>query len=476
MSSQPAGPAPGSRLEFPGGAAGALVPFGVFLAGVAWLGLSGAPDERGFWPVLVLALAVGLGLARDRRAAAEAILHGMARPIVMLMVLAWLLAGVLGAVLGAAGLVDGLVALARAAGVAAGGYVAAAFAACALVSTATGTSLGTLLVAGPILYPAGGPLGADPAFLIGAILAGSTFGDSISPVSDTTIASATTQHADLGGTVRSRLKYVLPAAALAAAVYFAAGGAPGGAGPVGAPVAAGPGSFRPLLMLLVPALVLGLLFAGRHLLEGLLAGIVAAVVLGLAAGLIEPAQVLHIDRARFGARGLVVEGMERGVGASVFTLLLMGLVGMVERSGLLDRLVEGARHRARGVRAGEAWIVGALTAVMTLTTHSVVAILTVGDFTRETGTRLGIGRYRRANLLDVTACTLPFLLPFFIPTVIAASTTAAGDAGGMPRLGPWDAGLHNVYSWGLVAMVAVAVATGFGRGEDRSEEAGRTKG
>lgn len=468
MSIHPAGPVPGDRLEFPGGTVGALLPFGMFLGGVAWLGLSGAPDERGFWPVLLLALAAGLALARDRRAAAEAILQGMARPIVMLMVSAWLLAGVLGSLLGATGLVGGLATLARSAGVAEGGFVAAAFVACALVSTATGTSLGTLLVAGPILYPAGGPLGADPAFLIGAILAGSTFGDSISPVSDTTIASATSQHADLGGTVRSRFKYVLPAAALAIAVYLVAGGAAVAGAAPDPPVA---GSFRPLLMLVVPVLVLGLLFAGRHLLEGLMAGIVAAVVLGLTAGLLEPGQLLFIDQEQFSARGLVLEGMERGVGASVFTLLLMGLVGMVERTGLLERVVEGARARARSARGAEAWIVGALTAVMVLTTHSVVAILTVGDFTRETGAPFGLGRYRRANLLDVTACTLPFLLPFFIPTVIAASTTAAGEAIGMPRLGPWDAGLHNVYSWGLVAMVAVAVSTGFGRGEDRRRTA-----
>ncbi len=54
------------------------------------------------------------------------------------------------------------------------------------------------------------------AFLNGMTrVRGATFGDNISPVSDTTIASATTQHSDLGGVVRSRLKYALAAAALA---------------------------------------------------------------------------------------------------------------------------------------------------------------------------------------------------------------------------------------------------------------------
>ncbi len=43
--------------------------------------------------------------------------------------------------------------------------------------------------------------------LIGAILAGATFGDNISPVSDTTIASATTQNAEMGAVVRSRLRW-----------------------------------------------------------------------------------------------------------------------------------------------------------------------------------------------------------------------------------------------------------------------------
>ena len=56
----------GAPLPFHGGTAAALAPLAVFLGGVAWLALQGAPDERGFWPVLVAALTVGLVLARDR--------------------------------------------------------------------------------------------------------------------------------------------------------------------------------------------------------------------------------------------------------------------------------------------------------------------------------------------------------------------------------------------------------------------------
>ncbi|MGD2113593.1 MAG: Na+/H+ antiporter NhaC family protein [Acidobacteriota bacterium] len=457
-------------LRFHGGLAGAVAPFAIFLAGVAWLALSGAPDERGFWPVLLAALTAGLALARDRAAYADAAIHGMSRPIVMVMVLAWLLAGVLAALMNASGFVESLVWLARAAGVAGGGFAAVSFLVTAVVATATGTSLGTLLLAAPLLYPAGAALGTEPVWLLGAILGGATFGDNVSPVSDTTIASATTQWADLGGVVRSRMRYALPAAAVALALFAALAGAGGEGAVPGAPDPA-PGASLPPLdvsprglpMLIAPAVVLGLLLARRHLLEGLTAGIVAALVLGLPLGLIAPAAVLSIDAGGFTARGLIVEGMERGIGVAVFTLLLMGLVGGLEATGVLRRLVELAERRTRTARGAELWAFGATSAAVLLTTHSVVAILTVGDFVRRTGERFGIGPYRRANLLDVTVCTYPFLLPYCIPTILASSLTAGAEAFGMPRITPLAAGMANLHSWALLGMVVLAVATGYGR-------------
>ncbi|MGD8331535.1 MAG: Na+/H+ antiporter NhaC family protein [Acidobacteriota bacterium] len=450
-------------LQFYGGTAGALAPFALFLAGVGWLGLAGAPDERGFWPVLLAALALGLLLARDRNRYAEAVIDGMSRPIVMLMVMAWLLAGVLGTLMGAGGLIDALLWIAGGLGLGGTGFVLASFVVCAVVSTATGTSLGTILLCAPLLYPAGGLLGAEPAVLVGAIIGGATFGDNVSPVSDTTIASAMTQGADLGGVVRSRLKYALAAAALALVAYGVAAAATTAAGSAGG--VALPGSPRGLPMLLAPAVALALLLARRHLVEGLMWGSVTAVVIGLTLGLLAPAQLMSIDADAFIARGLILDGMERGIGVSVFTLLLMGLVGGIEATGVTQRVIDGARRRIHSPRGAEAWIFAAVSAVVVLTTHSAVAILTVGRFASETGAALGIGRYRRANILDITVCTYPFLLPFFIPTILIASTTAAGLDVGLPRVSALQAGLHNFHSWALLAVVLAAIATGWGRND-----------
>lgn len=463
MSETPALP---TVLAFRGGLPGALAPFLFFLAGVIALGLGGAPDERGFWPVLIAALGFQALLARDRRAWSDAVLDGMSRRIVMLMVLAWLLAGVMASVLGASGLVEALAGTAHRLGIGGGAFAAVAFVIAAFVSTATGTSLGTILLVAPLIYPAGVGLGTVPGVLAGAILGGATFGDNISPVSDSTIASSSTQEASMGEVVRSRLRYALPAAALA--IVLAAW--LGSGGPMSDDGSSLFGDPRALLMLGAPLAVIALLMRGGHLVPSLLAGGIGAAVLSVALGLVAPTALFGIDRDNFTATGLVLDGLERGVGVSIFTILLMGLTGGLERSGILDRAAAFAEARNHHRRDAEIWIVGLVSVAVMLTTHAVVAILLAGPFARRAGERYDLPAARRANLLDVTVCTWPFLLPWFIPTILMSAMTRGPDlatAPQAPALGPWTVGLFNFHAWGLLLMVIAAVGFGYGRHDDR---------
>jgi Na+/H+ antiporter NhaC len=259
------------------------------------------------------------------------------------------------------------------------------------------------------------------------------------------------------------MAYALPAAGASLLGFLVMGGAESGSA-----ASAGAGSLTPLGMAAAPALALVLLLRGRSLLEGLMAGAAAACALGWLLGLLQPSDLVRIDSASFTARGLIVDGMESAVGISVFTLLLVGLVGALEATGLVDHLVEAARRRSASVASVEAWVVGAASGAVMLTTHSVVAILAVGEFARETGERWGLTPQRRANLLDVTVCTWPFLLPWFVPTILASSQTAG--AAGLARVSPLSAGLHNLYSWGLLVALAVAVGTGYGRSLEARRE------
>ncbi|MCG8461174.1 MAG: hypothetical protein MI919_33225 [Holophagales bacterium] len=509
-------------LRYRGGLLGAFAPLMLFLAGVTWLGLSGAPGEQGFWPILVASLALGMMLSRDRHAYSEALIEGMSQPIIMVMILAWLLAGILAALMSASGFVEALVWLADAGGVRGVSFVIAAFLVSCAVSTSTGTSLGTLILCSPLLYPAGGPLGAPPELLLGAILGGATFGDNISPVSDTTIASTVTQGARMGEVVRSLLRYALPAAALAlmatvvagavlespepdpaamASVPFGQdepqldgglpaahtsaepGGSASGTRSKGVTVSSNDGEVedgevrpgepdpRGLPMLLAPVLVIFLLFRHIHLLEGLVVGILSATGLALILGLIAPSDLLYVDPEQITAGGILVEGMQRGVGVSIFTILLMGLVAGLEASGVISRLLGYASRHIDSPRSAEWWSFGTISAATLVTTHSVVALLAVGPFARETGFRQGIPATRRANLLDTTVCTYPFLLPYCIPTILAASTTSDGPLFGMPTLPAATAGLFNFHSWALLLVVLVVIATGWGRGQATLEPA-----
>lgn len=455
-------------LRFHGGTTGAIAPFALFLGGVVWLALSGAPDERGFWPILLAALGLGLALAKDRRQWADVVLTSMAQPIVVLMALAWMLAGVLGVLLSEAGLVQSLAWLATEAALGPAQFAGAVFLICAAVSTSTGTSFGTILVAGPLLYPAGGVLAVDPAVLMGAVLAGATWGDSISPVSDTTIATAGSQGTDVAGTVRTRLAYVLPAGVLALIGIMLLGGWSGATTPTttgtqgGAASVGGSGAALPLLV--VPVIVVAMLVRRRHLLEGLFGGIGLTIALALALRLLTPQQLFYVDANAFGAKGLIIDGLERGVGVTVFTLLLMGVVGAVQGAGVLSNWGPSDQGPPTSARRAEWWSVGAASAAVLLTTHSVVAVLSVGPWVKERGERAGLGAYRRANLLDLTVCTWPFLLPYFLPTILASSVTVAGEGFGMPRLSPLTIGLHNVYAWVLLVTVPFVIVTGLGRG------------
>ena len=482
------GPRPATPLRFRGGLATAALPIVVFVAGAAWLGFSGAPDERGLWPVLLAAIGVGLVLARRAADYGAAVIRGMSRPIVMLMVMAWLLAGVFSVLLRESGLVHALVWAGGELGVRGGGFVLLAFLIAVLFSTATGTSLGTILICAPLLYPAAGVLEAHPTLLIGAILAGATFGDNVSPVSDTTIASASSQRAPMGGVVRSRLRYALPAAAATAVVLFALGGAdtpPGAAaatasatGEALATISAGPagqpgtltGNPAALPMLIAPLATFLMLWRGRGLVESLFAGVAAAVVVALVADLVTFSDLIHVDTDAFRAEGLILDGMESAVGIVVFTILLMGIVGAVQEAGVLDRLVRDEGAAGESPRRAELRIFGVTSVAVIVTTHSVMAILAVGDLVRKSGRRAGIGRFRRANLLDMTVCTYPFLFPFFIPTLLASSATGSGAAFGVPRVTALAAGLANPYSWALLAAILAAILTGWGRTEQPTRE------
>jgi len=302
--------------------------------------------------------------------------------------------------------------------------------------------------------------------LAGAIIGGATFGDFIAPISDTTIASTLSQKAALGPTVRSRLKYIIPAFVLALIGYFLSAHFSIGMLPstgkelMGAP--------KGLPMLLVPAFIIFLFLKGKHLLHGLLLGLMFGVGLGLILGLLPLDKVLSLDLDNFVAKSFVIDGINRAVGISFFTILLMGLVATLKASGLVKKLVNFAEKHSHTEKHAEGWIAGTVWAAVMLTTHSIVAILMVAEFANTTGEKMKIGPQRRANILSLVVCVFPFLLPYFIPVILMANTTNSGAEFGVPMVSPLEAGMYNFVAWGLLLMALLTILFGYGKSKIKS--------
>ena len=94
---------------------------------------------------------------------------------------------------------------------------------CAISSVLTGTSWGSAATFGVAFMGIGHGLGISPAATAGAIIAGSYFGDKVSPISDTTVLAAATAETDVVAHIRSMLWTTVPAFCIDLAVYAWAG-------------------------------------------------------------------------------------------------------------------------------------------------------------------------------------------------------------------------------------------------------------
>ena len=89
---------------------------------------------------------------------------------------------------------------------------------CAVMSSATGTSWGTVATLGVALTGLGQVFGLSPALAAGAAIAGASFGDKMSPISDTTNLAALSSGTDLYRHIRSMSLTTMPTFLIAGGV------------------------------------------------------------------------------------------------------------------------------------------------------------------------------------------------------------------------------------------------------------------
>ena len=450
------------RLEFRGGMFMSLIPVAiyVFFCVVLFIFFKAFNMEAlavgGF-----LALLFGGLLAKDYGKFWDSALKGISSITSVSVVVILLLVGMFSQLIKLCGLSNGFVWLANSIGIKGGLFVAFTFIAACVVSTATGSSIGTMFIAFPIFYPAGLILGAAPMWMAGSIVSGAIFGDNLAPISDTTIASASTQQfkdgrpADIGGVVSSRLKYSLVGATIAAIIYAVCGGMGGTYQGGQIEALSNPVS---LVMLIPVVIMLFVATKTRNIFAGILVGLTLGTVTGVAAGLFPFSAVFANDAANNAATGFLIDGVNGILPTCGLVISVFGIMGVLTDAGTLDYLADSILNSKMAETDAGAEL--ACVAGISLTTIifggvTSASILTFGPILNKIGAAKNIHPYRRANLLDGIANSLPAIIPFMSVFVfIGAALTG---------LSPVDVAIGSVYATILFFVYVIACATGWGR-------------
>lgn len=423
----------------------------------------------------IVALIIGSFFSKNWGKYWEAVVTGMQSRLINELTLILLIVGIFGKLMTRGGVANGFVWLGSELGLHGGLFTMFTFIATAIIATATGTSIGTLFTAFPILYPSGLLLGADPAFMAGAILSGAIFGDNVGPISDTTIASANTQQfknkpgvADIAGVVGSRMKYAM-AAAIPTAICFAIFGGSDVAGNTAEAEAILQSYSDPkgLIMLIPVAVLLAVAFVKRNIYIACTWGIVSGTVIGLVSGILVPADIISMQDGVLS--GFLIDGINNMIGTVGYNYGVAGIVGLLAASGLLDGMINALkRSKLNRTPAGTEVIMagGLMLSSICLGSANGPAIIMWGPVANDLGSSQNLHPYRRANLLDGFASTLPCLIPVTSSFIFIAVSCVQGLMDTytfVPNLSPLDVAGSALHCWFLFVVLVISVASGWGR-------------
>lgn len=364
--------------------------------------------------------------------------RGAANHRILYMVWIFILAGIFAHVAGKAGAVDATVKLTLNA--IPGNYLPAGiFLASCFISMSIGTSVGTIVALTPVVTSMAAEMECNTAWLVAIVVGGSFFGDNLSFISDTTIAATQTQGCSMRSKFINNISLVLPAAVICLLIYAFSGNGLENHETASVSFAEGV-KCVPYLIVIVLAL------AGVNVLVVLFAGIAVAAGMGLF--------FCAFGFQEFCAAGY--DGIVSMSGLIIVTMLAGGMLELVRVNGGIDYLVQITTSRLHSRRGAESAI-ALLTALANVcTANNTIAILTVGDISRDMSKRFSISPRRAASLLDTTSCFVQGVLPYGAQLLMAA---------GLSSLSPVQIIPYLYYPMFIGAAVVLSIVFGRGRKE-----------
>jgi putative methionine transporter, NhaC family (TC 2.A.35.1.-) len=398
----------------------ALMPLVLFLTIFVGTGLSFAFQgiDYAFYQIqptvaILPAIALALGLAKGPFAKRlEGFIDGVRDPNIILMCLIYLLAGAFSAVTKEIGSIEATVnwglSLIPGDFLLPGLFIIATF-----MSTAMGTSMGVIATLAPLAFGIAQNTGLESPWCLGAVVSGAMFGDNLSLVSDTTIASVATQGANLKQKFLLNASFAVPAMLLTCLLFYLAS-SPDRA------VTAQPYEWikvAPYLLILILALT------GLNVMIVLASGIMFAGLIGWWGS--DSFTVLKLAQH-------IATGFASMQEILILSLLIGGLSYLTNKQGgfeylihLIEKLalkMQGHSNKQGGQQRFGEFAIAALASLADIcTANNTVAIILSGPMAKRIAQRYHISSARSACIIDIFSCVFQGLLPYSAQILLASS-------------------------------------------------------
>lgn len=356
------------------------------------------PVVSAFLIASVYALAISKGKGLEERVAIFS--RGAGDRNVLLMIWIFVLAGVFAATAKAIGSIDATVAFTLR--ILPGKFILVGlFLAACFISMAIGTSVGTIVALVPIASGLASGVGAPLPLIVAGIVGGAFFGDNLSFISDTTIASTRSQGCSMKDKFKANIWIAGPAAIVVALLYIYLGR--------GFSATPTPGEFNFLLVLPYLAVIVLALF-GLNVLGVLGIGIGLNAIIGLALG-------------KFGWVGFL-ESAGHGVASMgdliIVTMLAGGMLEVIRENGGIDYIIHLLTKRISGRRGAEFSIAALVSLANICTANNTIAIITTGSIAKNIASHFGVDPRKSASILDTFSCIIQGILPYGAQLLMAS--------------------------------------------------------
>lgn len=372
------------------------------------------PIAVAFMAAAIYAIIITKGDSLNERI--DSFSRGAANTRIMYMVWIFVLAGAFAKTTEAMGAIDATVLLARNA-IPANYLPAGIFIAACFVSLSIGTSVGTIVALTPVVTTLAAQIGCDVAWMVAIVVGGAFFGDNLSFISDTTIAATQTQGCSMRSKFYTNILLVAPAAIITLLIYAFSGN---GISSVEAPSM----TFNEVLKCLPYVIVIIVALLGVNVLVVLILGIVSAAILGFAYGSFNGIEFCtHIGNGVMGMGELII-----------VTMLAGGVLEMVRLNGGIDYLIQVVTARINSKRGAEFAITGLTALANVCTANNTIAILSVGDISRNIAKQYKVSPRRSASLMDTASCFVQGVIPYGAQLLMASGLALVSPVAIIPNL------------------------------------------